>query len=259
MAMAQVWLVASMQTALLPSSSFLIAESFGELEPLIRLWLYVFLPALSLAHGVSILLGVFFALGERLVFRLLAVLVSLSLAAGVAWAMEDYAVSVAAVAIITVWLVAGQCGVRLVRQCFQAHQVCTPRSRWRFLSELLLWLPVAVGYLFAAARLCPPWQVTADYVPSVAAEAAFITVLSVGAMFIFSEARPCVLTIVVLLGCAWPVVFLAWLRDFLTTTWVLPFAVRFILGLLLWGTAFFPLMLLACRHCGYRLVWAKRE
>jgi hypothetical protein len=232
--------------------------SFGDLGDAIRLYLTFVLPFLSVAHGVSLLAGCFFAIGDGGVIRRLALLFSLFVAAVVMLLLTDYAIGLAAVGNVMLWLLARQNGFRLAR--LQVSEP-PPRSaalgpgRWQFSLEFLLWLPIAVAYLFATASLLPPKTLTAELILGILVETVIILAVFVGITWVCLGARGqkriCVLLLLVF---AWPMVALTWEWPPASFLWWWPPAANGTLVVTLWGMSAFTLVLLVCRRCGFRLV-----
>jgi hypothetical protein len=133
-------------------------------------WRGLFWPAVSLATCVAALSGMWFAVRPLTVpTRVVSVLVSLSCAVAAAYPFNFYAVAVADVGAVTVWLLGRYAGATLVKlgECHAPPSRANVLRPGQFtMSFVVLWLPCALGYLLATRSLCEqhPWDVT-DFVP----------------------------------------------------------------------------------------------
>ena len=128
-------------------------------------WHGLFWPAVSLATCVAALSGMWFAVRPLTApIRGIAVCIpELYLAA--AYPFNFYAVAIADVGAVTVWLLGRYAGVRLAKlgECHAPPPRANVLRPGQFtMSFVVLWLPCALGYLLAARSLCEqhPWDVT---------------------------------------------------------------------------------------------------
>ena len=172
------------------------------------LWLLLFLPAMWLAYSASALSGVVFALGKRGIMRTSAILVCLGVGAGVAFLLDDYSVGIATVINVSLWLLARYRGIGLMRARHDVATILTPATgfgKWQFSIGYLLWLEVAIAYVFATAHLCKSSDSADTSICDMFVEAAIAVSIFVAIISLCVRAKPPSIYVVLLLVVVWPV------------------------------------------------------